>query len=360
MSASPVPRPQYRDFQPYVAGKPIEEVARELGLSRIVKLASNEGPYPPVVDVQQAVAACGPELNRYPDDESYHLTQALAAFHGVEPEQVLLGAGSSDVITFTWRVMAGSGDRGVYPWPSFVMYPVAGSYAGAENVPVDLTTGQAHNLDAMLEAARHPDTKIVVLCNPNNPTGTYIPHDDVVSFLDAVPEHVLVISDEAYHEYADAPDYPTLFPEALARPNVIITRTFSKVYGLAGLRVGYALGSARLLAELRKGRSPFTVSSLAQAAAVEALRHQDEVERRVKENGQERERLLPELAARGFLPTPTQANFVFVTPPDPRDWFTLLLHRGVIVRPAPGGLRITFGTEDEDDFLLNALDRTLT
>jgi histidinol-phosphate aminotransferase len=331
-------------------------VARELGLSRIVKLASNESPFPPLPAVLEAIANRARDLHRYPDDESYELSLALASFHGVEPSNVLTGAGSADIITYAWRVMAGPGDHGIYPWPSFVVYPIAGTYAGSVNIPVPLTDSHAHDLDAMLEAASAPEARVVVLCNPNNPTGTYIGHDDLLAFIDEIPEHVLVINDEAYHELADAPDYPRLLLDVLERPNVITTRTFSKIYSLAGLRVGYTLGPAPLLTELRKGRLAFAVSAVAQDAAIEALRHRDEVESRVKHNSRERDRILPELAARGFEPTPTQANFVYVIPPDERDWFTLLLHEGVIVRPVPGGLRITFGTHEENDSLIGAID----
>lgn len=352
---TPRPRPQYDGFETYKAGKPIEEVARDLGLSRIVKLASNENPYTPAPAVDKAIRAALLEAHRYPDDSDFEVSRAIAAFHGVAPENVLMGAGSTDIITYAWRVMAGPGDHGVYPWPSFVMYPIAGVYAGSLNVEVPLHAGRV-DLDALLSAALSKETRIVVVCNPNNPTGTYVSHDDVLSFLDAVPEHVLVINDEAYHEYADAADYPHLVPGVLERPNVIVTRTFSKVYGLAGLRVGYAFGAAPLCAELRKGRNPFTVSRVAQVAGTEALRHQDEVSQRAKENASERDRMLPELTSRGFAALPTQANFVYVTAPDSRDWFDMLLHRGVIVRQVPGGLRITFGTPEENDFLLEQID----
>ena len=355
----PSPRPQYRDFQPYVAGKPIEEVARELGVARIVKLASNENPHPPAPAVRDAIRACAEDAHRYPDDDNHDLTAALAEHHGVDPRQVLLGAGSTDVISFAWKVVAGPGDHGIYAWPSFVMYPMSGVYAGSVNVPVPLTAGMVHDLDALLAAARAPEARVLALCNPNNPTGTYVRHDEVKAFIDEVPETVLVINDEAYFEYADAQDYPRLLPDVLDRPNVITTRTFSKVHGLAGLRVGYALGPAPLLTELRKGRSPFAVSRVAQVAAAAALCEGAEVERRAKENAAERDRVLPELAARGFSPVPTQGNFVFVTPPDDRDWFTALLHQGVIVRPMAGGLRITFGTSEEDDFLLDAIDAVI-
>ena len=351
----PRPLARYDDFVGYQAGKPIEEVTRELGLTRVVKLASNENPHPPHPAVHDAVARDVAQGHRYPDDLSHDLATALAAFHGVGREQILLGAGSTDVLTFSWRVVSGPGDLGVYGWPSFVMYPVAGFYSGATNVPVPLRSG-ALDLDALLDAVRRPEARILAFCNPNNPTGSHVGHDDAIAFLDQVPEHVLVVNDEAYFDYADAADYPRLLPTVAQRPNVLTTRTFSKVYGLAGFRVGYGVGHASLVSTLTMGRNPFAVSRLAQVAAMEALRHQDEVVRRVKDNSQERDRLLPLLAQRGFEPLPTQGNFVFVTPPDDRDWFDLLVRQGVIVRPMPEGLRITFGTAEEDDFLLHAID----
>jgi histidinol-phosphate aminotransferase len=326
------------------------------GTDRVVCLANNECPYPPFEAVQKVIAQVARDIHHYPADDCSALAEAIAATYDLSPAHVLVGAGVADIVSFACRTVAGPGDRVVYAWPGFEMYPLAGAFAGAINVPVPLGPGLRQDLQAMQECARSGATKVVALSNPHNPTGTYVPQDDLVSFLDQVPDHVLVLNDEAYFEYADAEDYPRLPSTLLDRPNVLTTRTFSKAHGLAGLRVGYGLGAPALVAMLCRGRNPFAVSHVAQAAAVEALRHPDEVTCRAVTNRAARTALGRELAQRGFKVTPSQANFLFAVPPDGRDWRRLLLDRGILVRAFDGALRISVGPPADIDTLLNALD----
>jgi histidinol-phosphate aminotransferase len=351
--SGPLPQPQFAsmpsrrsDLRSGAAG----------GSGSVVCLANNECPYPPFEAVQKVIAEVAGDIHHYPPDNCSALAEAIAATHGLSPARVLVGAGVADVIAFACRTVAGPGDRVVYAWPGFEMYPLAGAFAGAINVPVPLGPGAQQDLQAVLECVRSGSTKVVALSNPHNPTGTHIPEDDLVSFLDQVPEHVLVLNDEAYFEYADAEDYPRLPPALLDRPNVLTTRTFSKAHGLAGLRVGYGLGEPALVAMLCHGRNPFAVSHVAQAAAVEALRHPDEVTCRAVANRAARTALGRELAERNFKVTPSQANFLFAVPPDGRDWRRLLLDRGILVRAFDGALRISLGPPADIDAFLNALD----
>jgi histidinol-phosphate aminotransferase len=326
------------------------------GSGQVVCLANNECPDPPCEAVQKVIAEVAGDIHHYPADDCSALTEAIAARHDLTPEHVLVGAGVADVVSFACRAVAGPGDQVVYAWPGFEMYPLAGTFAGAVNVPVPLGPGAQQDLQALLECAGSGSTKVVALSNPHNPTGSHIPQRDLLSFLDQVPEQVLVLNDEAYFEYADAEDYPRLPPALLERPNVLTTRTFSKAHALAGLRVGYGLGAPSLVATLSRGRNPFAVSHVAQAAAVEALRHPDEVASRVLANRVARAALGRELAERGFDVPPSQANFLFAVPPDGRDWHRLLLDRGIVVRAVAGALRISIGPPAAIAAFLSALD----
>ncbi|HEY7564121.1 MAG TPA: histidinol-phosphate transaminase [Acidimicrobiia bacterium] len=342
---------------PYQAGRPIEEVARSLRLdpADLVKLASNESPQPPFPEVVEAITAAASEINRYPDNDCYEPTRALAPLLGVGEDHILFGGGSSDLLRTIALAVGGPGTTAVYPWPSFIIYRVAPLLAGGDTVEVPLDGELRHDLGAMLDAIRS-DTTVVFLCNPNNPTGTYLAHSDVTSFIASVPPETLVVVDEAYFEYVTEPDYATAIPEAIARSNVVVLRTFSKIYGLAALRVGYAVGQPETLAGLRRAQGPFTVSSLAQVAAVEALKHPDRVAERCRLNRDERSRIEKELAARGVEYAASQTNFVYVRPtvgPSTAE----LLKRGVIVREMSDGfIRVTIGLPEENDRFLSALD----
>lgn len=353
----PTFRPDLDRIPVYEPGRPIDEVARDLGIEDIVKLASNEAPLPPFPEVRRVIADAGAEVHRYPENSGYHLVRALADHLGISPDSVWLGAGSSQLINCIGVAVGGPGTSAVYGDPSFVMYPIATMVAGAEPVPVPLRDG-IHDPDAMVAAVR-ADTTVLYLCNPNNPTGTHLPAKVVVEVIDAVPERVLVVVDEAYHEYVTAADHETAVPLAVERPNVVVTRTFSKIYSLAGLRIGYAVGRPETLRALRRTQIPFAANLVAQAAALEALRHPDQVERRREANAVGREELAEGLRRLGLVPYPSEANFVAVDLPDPVGIADALLRRGVIVRPLGSLVRITVGLPEENERCLAALGEIL-
>ena len=352
----PTFRPDLDTIPHYVPGRPIDDVAREHGLGSIDKLASNECPDAPFPQVVDAVAQAANGVNRYPDSATYHLSRAIAAHQGVEPNEVWVGAGSSEVLRCAATSVGGPGTSAVFAHPSFVMYRIATMVSWSEPIAVPLTSTHAHDLPGMAEAIRD-DTTIVYICNPNNPTGNHIAGADVRAFIDAVPERVLVVLDEAYAEYATADDYQTFINEAPNRSNLLVARTFSKIYGLAGLRVGYGIGSAELLARLRHTQAPFTVTSTGQAGAIEALRHPDLVGQRSDRNDMGRKFLSAGLATLGFEPSESEANFVYFEPQgSAAELGEALLHRGQIVRVLGAGIRVTVGTADENGRFLSVIE----
>ncbi len=343
---------------PYRPGKPIEEVAREFGLDRIAKLASNESPIPPFPEVQEAIAAAIPRVHRYPDNNRYELREALAAHLGVPGDHLWFGGGSNELMLMAAIAVGGPGTSAVYAWPSFGLYRIGTQVAMAEGIEVPLDAAHRHDLDGMLAAIR-PDTTVAYVCNPNNPTGTHVAAEAVWEFVAAVPERVLVVVDEAYSEYAQAADYGTALPLALQRPNVVVAHTFSKVYGLAGLRCGYMVGPPEVLSEFRRVQLPFTTNTLAQVAAVEALRHQDRVAERVQRNAEGLKLFADELVARTIPHADSQTNFVYLHPggDDAQSFKRALLPHGVIVRPFEGGwVRVSVGTDEETRKFFAALD----
>jgi histidinol-phosphate aminotransferase len=356
-------RPALSELVPYEPGKPVEEVQRELGLDRVVKLASNEGQFGPFPAALAALERGLPELNRYPDGGAWRLVRGLAEKHGVQPENVAVAAGADAVIAYLCLATLDPGDEVVFGWPSFASYPLAAIKMGAVPVRVPLTD---HRYDVgRLLGAVTERTRIAYLCNPNNPTGTMIPRADVEAFLDAVPEHVLTVLDEAYFEYVDEPDYPDGIEEhAKAGRNVLVLRTFSKIYGLAGLRVGYGVGQREVVDAVKKVRNAFDVTQPAQDAAVASLGDAGELARRRALNAEARAQLLElctglELAV---APRPV-GNFVYAeVGDDARPVFDALLREGVIVRPlagfgAPGAIRVTVGTPEENELFAQALRR---
>ena len=340
----------------YSPGKPIDEVSRDLGIFDICKLASNECPTEPFPEVVAAIAAAAGDVNRYPEDSGFYLVNALAERHGVDTAEVWLGAGSTQLLGCVALSTGGPGTSSVYASPSFVMYPIATLVAGGRPIEVPLDGDWRHDLDAMLDAIED-DTTVVYVCNPNNPTGTHRSGADVAGFIDAVPSDVLVVVDEAYHHYVTASDYATALPLATQRDNVIVTRTFSKIYGLAGLRIGYGIGQAETIAGLRKTQPPFSANTIAQIAALESLAHDDRMAEHVATNTAGRDQLESGLADRGIEYVPSQANFIAMkVGDDPKDLADRLLKEGVIVRPMGSITRVTVGTEDENRRFLQALD----
>jgi len=360
---SSVIRPALQALVPYEPGKPVEEVQRELGLERVVKLASNEGPFGPFPAALEAMERSLRELNRYPDGGGYLLRAALAERHGVAFEQVALGAGGDGVSDCLAQATPDPGDKIVCGWPSFVSYALSAVKLGALPRQVPLRDHR-YDLDALLDAIG-PRTKLVYLCLPNNPTGTTNTRAELDDWFERVPGHVLTVVDQAYFEYIDEPDYPDAIAEHVkAGRNALVIRTFSKIYGLAGLRIGYGVGPAEVVTALGKVRRAFDFNSQAQAAALASVGDESELERRRRLNAEGREALRGILERHGWeTAQPAVANFLFAeVGEDARPVFDALLHKGVIVRPcgafgAPGAIRVTVGTPDEHEFLAEALSR---
>jgi histidinol-phosphate aminotransferase len=356
-------RPAVQGLVPYEPGKPVEEVQRELGLDRCVKLASSEGPFGPFPAALEALASCALELNRYPDGGAWRLRSALAEQHGVDFEEVAVGAGADGLIDCLSQATLDPGDEIVCGWPSFASYVIDAAKLGATPVKVPLRDDR-YDLEAMLEAITSK-TRLVFVCNPNNPTGTMNTRAELDAFLDRVPEGVLVVVDQAYREYVDDPDYPDAIEECYkaGRP-VAVLRTFSKIFGLAGLRVGYMVAPATVVSAANKVKRAFDVSSAAQAAALASLADDAEIARRRRLNAESREQLAGILEAAGLTPAgPAVGNFLYAeTGADARPLFETLLAEGVIVRPlhgfgAPTAIRVSCGTADENTFFAEALGR---
>jgi len=356
-------RPAIEALVPYEPGKPVEEVQRELGLERVVKLASNEGPYGPFPAAREALARSVDELNRYPDGGAYRLRRALAERHGVRFEEIALGAGADGVVDCLSQAVLDPGDAIVCGWPSFPSYVIDAIKVGAEPRRVPLRDDR-YDLDALL-AAVDERTKLVYVCHPNNPTGTTNTRAELDAYFDRVPGHVLTVLDQAYFEYIDDPDYPDGIEEYFkAGRRVVVLRTFSKIYGLAGLRIGYGVAPAAVATAIGKVRRAFDLSVAAQEAALASLDDPAELARRARVNAAGRAELERTLREHG-LPPAGQAvgNFLYAdVGGDARIVFDELLRLGVIVRPlagfgAPSAIRVTVGTPEENAFFADALAR---
>lgn len=350
------------DLMPYQTGKPIDEVARELGLERIVKLASNENPLGLSPYARDAAIEAMEGVNRYPDGGTYELRNRLAEKHQVSPEMIVLGNGSNEILELLVQLLLGEDDETLYAWPAFIVYRLATLAHGARGVEIPLDDDLRHDLPSMVTAVTQK-TRIIFIANPNNPTGTYVTRSELEEFMDRLPDDVLVVLDEAYYEYAehldDFPDGMDLFREG--RP-VVVARTFSKAYGLAGLRIGYAVMPESLAQLLNRIRQPFNVNFIAQVAALAAMDDNDFLSRSLNLNRIEMERLTNALEAIGLGVTPSAANFLLIDLKG-RSGDEIcrgLLERGVIVRPmAPYGLpetiRVTVGLEEENTLFLSSL-----
>ncbi|HEY8500545.1 MAG TPA: histidinol-phosphate transaminase [Clostridia bacterium] len=346
-------------ISPYVPGKPISDVQRELGLTNVIKLASNENPFGCSPKVKQAIAEGLPEINLYPDGNATLLRESLAKHHGLDPEQFVFGAGSNEIISFIAQLFLDPGDESIYPEPSFVWYDTAVKAAGATPVIIPLKDFTI-DLDAMKNAITEK-TRIIWICNPNNPTGTIITGAQQEEFLDAAPPNVVVALDEAYYEYAKGEDYPESVPLLKKYPNIIVLRTFSKAYGLASLRVGYGMASPEIISYLNRLRPPFNINTLAQKAAIAALEDQSFVRHAVSETKKGLLALYDAFDKLGLKYVKSHANFIWVeTPYQSGEIFQMLLRKGVIVRPfMKNWLRITAGTEEENRILVKSLEEIL-
>jgi len=320
-------------------------------------LASNESPYGLLPSVAAVLADQAAGVSRYPDMTSTRLVEAIAAHHGVSAERIAVGAGSVEVCGQLASATVETGDEVVFGWRAFEAYPIITAVAGGTSVKVPLDAQHVHDVDAMI-AAVTDRTRLVFLCNPNNPTGTAVGRDELLRLADAVPGDVLLVIDEAYREYVDPDAVPDAFGLLGDRPNVVVTRTFSKAYALAGLRVGYCIGSPDVALAVRKCQVPFSVSGLAQEAVIAALGDGEEVLRRAKLTVAERERVRGALLEQGYEVPASQANFVWLPLGDrSSDFAAHCLENAVVVRPFAGeGVRVTIGTDAENDQLLAATD----
>ena len=351
-----------RAISPYQPGKPITELAREMGIpvDKILKLASNENPLGMSPKAKKAVAAAINGIERYPDQ--FELIKAVAERCGVAQTQVVLGNGSNDVLDLIARVFLAPGRSAVFAQHAFAVYPLATLLTGAELIATP-AKHYGHDLDAMRAAIR-PDTRIVWIANPNNPTGNFLPYPEVRAFLEAVPRDVVVVLDEAYNEYLPPAERVDTAAWIADFPNLVVTRTFSKIFGLAGLRVGYALASAQIADLMNRVRQPFNVNNLAIAAAIAALDDHLFVAESYELNRRGMEQLVAGLKRLGLEHIPSHGNFVTFKAGDGAAVNQKLLKQGVIVRPIggyglPEWLRVTIGTEPENARFLEALEKAL-
>jgi len=355
MSVFQVPlRANLSAIAPYVPGRPIEEVERELGLHGVSKLASNENPLGPSPKALEAVAKALPDLHRYPDGSAFHLRKALSARFRVPEGRLLIGNGSNELLVLIAQCLLGPGDEVVFAQKSFVVYSLATQLFESTAVPVPLRDLR-HDLEAFRRKLTDR-TRLVFICNPNNPTGTALPLAKVEAFLSDCPSHTMVVLDEAYFEYVDMPGYADSMSLLDRYSNLAILRTFSKVYGLAGLRVGYGFAHPDLVGAVQKARQPFNVNSLSLVAAEAALGDDEHVRRTVELNARMRRVVVEGLKSLGFSPAPSEANFVYFETPEAGVLYERVLRKGFILRPfGSSALRITTGTERETESLMRAL-----
>ena len=361
MMLSPLARKILGAVTPYTPGKPIEEVQRELGLPSAMKLASNENPLGPSPKALEAIAKALPSLHRYPDASCYYLVRKLAEHMGVEPEQVVVGNGSDEIITLAARALVNPGEEVVIAEPTFLIYKICAQLAEAKTVTVPLKDFR-YDLAAMRRAVT-PRTKLVFIANPDNPTGSYSTRAEVEAFMKDLPPTVAVFFDEAYAELVDAPDYPDTRPWLTKHP-VIIARTFSKAYGLSGIRVGYGVAPAELAAALQRVREPFNVNSLAQVAALAALDDAAHLEATRALLRREKPLIYAALKELGLPYVPSATNFIlFHAGKKAPEVVKGLLQKGIIVRhmaawDLPEHVRVTVGLPAENQAFIRALKET--
>ena len=362
--------PGIADLRPYVPGKPLEELERELGLAETIKLASNENPLGSSPQAREAARRAMEGIHLYPDDSGYRLKNRLAEKLGVAAEQIVLGAGSSDVIDMVARSFLAPGRNAVFSRYAFAMYPIYTTAAGARCRVADALPPDhprmpwGHDLQAMADLVDE-ETRVVFIANPNNPTGTWLEGEELHAFLSGLPEHLVVVLDEAYTEYVTDPDFPDGVAWLDEFPNLIVTRTFSKIHGLAGLRVGYGIAHPALIEVIGRVRHPFNVSVPALAAAEAALEDDAFLDHSREVNRSGLAQLEQGLAGMGLEYIPSAGNFLtFELDRDGGEVYEALLRQGVIVRPVanygmPRHLRVTVGTEAENRRFLEALRRVL-
>ena len=347
---------------PYAPGKPVEEVQRELGLPSAIKLASNENPLGPSPKAVEAIRGALPNVHRYPDSHCFYLTRKLAEKTGVAPEGIVVGNGSDEIITLALRAFVNPGDEVVIAQPTFLIYRIASQITQAK-IRVVPMKGFRYDLAGMRKAVTRK-TKIVFIANPDNPTGTYVTRAEVEAFMEGLPRSVIVFFDEAYAELVDVPDYPDTKAYLATHP-VIITRTFSKAYGLSGLRVGYGFAPKELVAMMHRVREPFNVNSLAQVAAIAALEDKEHLEKTRQLLAQEKPLLYQALKELQLEAIPSAANFIlFRVGPKAPELVAALLKKGIIVRDMQAWnlghyIRVTVGLSNENRIFIQALKEEL-
>lgn len=351
--------PNIESLVPYVPGKPLDELERELGIARAIKLASNENPLGPSPKAVAVLAEAARALNRYPDGGAHKLRKALAERHKVSPEQIVIGNGSDEILGLLARAFLSPGDEAVMADQTFVIYKMEVTAAHGVSVVVPHREWR-HDLAAMAKAIG-AKTRLAFICNPNNPTGTMVSAAEVEAFMDGLPDHVIAVFDEAYYEYVQAQDFPDSLSYVRRGRHAIVLRTFSKIYGLAGLRIGYGVTTREIAGFLNRVRPPFNANSLAQVAALAALNDEEHVARSRALNAGGVDTVRAGLAEMGFSPLPTQANFLFFDcGRDGRSVFEALLREGVIVRHIDGRmLRVSIGLPEENERFLRALKTVL-
>jgi histidinol-phosphate aminotransferase len=356
-------------LNPYTPGKPVEELERELGIRDSIKLASNENPLGCSRKVIQTLQDQMHQIALYPDANGYYLKHALSQQLKIGPEQITLGNGSNDVLDLIARTFLDSGREAVYSEYGFLIYPLVTQACGAKGIevpalPRDAGQPYGHDLSAMLSAITDKTT-VIFIANPNNPTGTWVASDELYHFIEVVPQHIVVVIDEAYFEYVEEPDYPDSQLWLDQFPNLIVTRTFSKIYGLAGLRLGYSMSSPAIADLLNRVRQPFNGNAFALAAALESLQDVDFVQDSKENNRQGLARLQDYCERKGLFYIPSAGNFLTVEfGTSAMEIYQQLLHKGVIVRPVANYrladfLRITIGTDSQMQRLMGALDELL-
>ena len=359
--------PNILQISPYIPGKPVEEIQREFNLGKVVKLASNENMLPIPENVRKAINDELSQVHCYPDSDNYYLRQRLAVINGLQPEQVIVGAGSVEIIHMLIRTFLKAGEKVLTSEKTFSLYKIATTeFAGQASY---LETPMDENLCFDLEAmARRIDgqTKIIFITNPNNPTGTFVPAAAIRQFIKKVPKDKIIVLDNAYQEYFDNPDdYVTGLDEIQAGKNVIVLKTFSKVYGLAGLRVGYAMAKPEIISLLGRVKAPFNVTRIGQRAALASLENDDYKNHSISLNKANKAKLLGQMQSMGLRVIPSQANFLLFFPKmDVAELNLCLLKEGVIIRPTAGfgipeGMRVTVGLEEDNEFFIKKLKKVL-
>ena len=359
MGLEQIIKPHILGLEPYQPGKPVEELERELGIEGCIKLASNESPIGPSPKAVAAVRAALEGVHRYPDGASFALREKLSGRLEVDPEQLVFGAGADEILELLAKVLLGPGDEAVFAWPSFAMYPVVVQGMGAKSIRVPLTGDLTHDLPEM-SAAVTDRTRLIFVCNPNNPTGTSVGAEDFDRFVESLPETAVLAIDEAYYEFVRRSDFPDSLKWVGRRPGTIALRTFSKIFGLAGLRIGYGVADLELAGYLQRARHPFNISRLAEVAALAALEDVEHAERARSTNSEGADYLRAELGVLGIETWPTDANFLLAEAG--ADTADRLLREGIIVRPLhgfgmPEHIRISVGLPEENERLVKALRR---